>query len=154
MLLSITVEGKLPYPAHIYILFYNEMISNPTCYISFICAFYHVCSSYRFYVVAALPPLMQHIHYFHTMAGFRRRKTAVKNSYYKNNYYVHRKTHLITRNGFPFITFIYICHIHYTLVWFGLVYLFVHSVTYVTMDTSSTDYSLQHNLYVHPHNEI
>jgi len=32
------------------------------------------------------------------------------------------------------------------LVWFGLVYLFIHSVTYVTLDTSVTDYSLQHNL--------
>ena len=30
------------------------------------------------------------------------------------------------------------------LVWFGLVYLFIHSVTYVTLDTSITDY----NLYV------
>jgi hypothetical protein len=29
---------------------------------------------------------------------------------------------------------------------FGLVYLFVHSVTYVTLDTSITDYNLQHNL--------
>jgi hypothetical protein len=32
------------------------------------------------------------------------------------------------------------------LVWFGLVYLFIHSVTYVTLDTSITDYNLQHNL--------
>jgi len=29
------------------------------------------------------------------------------------------------------------------LVWFGLVYLFIHSVTYVTQDTSITDYNLQ-----------
>jgi hypothetical protein len=28
--------------------------------------------------------------------------------------------------------------------WKGLVYLFIHSVTYVTMDTSITDYNLQH----------
>ena len=28
------------------------------------------------------------------------------------------------------------------LVWFGLVYLFIHSVTYVTLDTSVTDYNL------------
>jgi hypothetical protein len=33
-----------------------------------------------------------------------------------------------------------------TPVWFGLVYLFIHSVTYVTLDTSITDYNLQHNL--------
>jgi len=33
-----------------------------------------------------------------------------------------------------------------TLVWFGLVYLFIHSVTYVTLDTSITNYNLQHNL--------
>ena len=32
------------------------------------------------------------------------------------------------------------------LVWFGLVYLFTYSVTYVTLDTSITDYNLQHNL--------
>jgi len=30
------------------------------------------------------------------------------------------------------------------LVWFGLLY--IHSVTYVTLDTSITDYNLQHNL--------
>jgi len=30
--------------------------------------------------------------------------------------------------------------------WFGLVYLFIHSVTYVTLDTSITDYNLQHIL--------
>jgi len=29
---------------------------------------------------------------------------------------------------------------------FGLVYLFIHSVPYVTMDTSITDYNLQHIL--------
>jgi hypothetical protein len=29
---------------------------------------------------------------------------------------------------------------------FGLVYLFIHSVTYITLDTSITDYNLQHNL--------
>jgi len=29
---------------------------------------------------------------------------------------------------------------------FGLVYLLIHSVTYVTLDMSITDYSLQHNL--------
>jgi len=34
------------------------------------------------------------------------------------------------------------------MVWFGLVYLFIHSVTHVTMKTSITAYSyiLQHNL--------
>jgi len=32
------------------------------------------------------------------------------------------------------------------MVCFSLVYLFIHSVTYVTMDTSITDYNLQHNL--------
>jgi len=32
------------------------------------------------------------------------------------------------------------------LVWFGLVYLFIHLVTYLTLDTSITDYNLQHNL--------
>jgi len=31
--------------------------------------------------------------------------------------------------------------------WFGLVYFFIHSVTYVTLDTSITDYNLQHNLH-------
>jgi hypothetical protein len=30
--------------------------------------------------------------------------------------------------------------------WFGLVYLFIHSVAYVTLDTSITDYNLQHIL--------
>jgi len=30
--------------------------------------------------------------------------------------------------------------------WFGLAYFFVHSVTYVTLDTSITDYNLQHIL--------
>jgi hypothetical protein len=34
----------------------------------------------------------------------------------------------------------------YGCVWFGLVYLFIHSVTYLTLDTSVTDYYLQHNL--------
>jgi len=28
------------------------------------------------------------------------------------------------------------------LLWFGLVYLFIHSVTHVTLDTSITDYNL------------
>jgi hypothetical protein len=28
------------------------------------------------------------------------------------------------------------------MVWFGLVYLFIHSVTHVTLDTSITDYNL------------
>jgi hypothetical protein len=32
------------------------------------------------------------------------------------------------------------------LVWFGLVCFFIHSVTYVTLDMSITDYSLQHIL--------
>jgi len=32
------------------------------------------------------------------------------------------------------------------LFWFGLVYLFIRSVTYVTFDTSITDYNLQHIL--------
>jgi len=32
------------------------------------------------------------------------------------------------------------------LVWFGLVYFFIYSVTYVTLDTSITDYNLQHIL--------
>jgi len=32
------------------------------------------------------------------------------------------------------------------LVGFGLVYLFILSVTYVSLDTSITDYNLQHNL--------
>jgi hypothetical protein len=32
------------------------------------------------------------------------------------------------------------------LVWFGLVYLFIHSVTYITLDTPITDYNLQHIL--------
>jgi len=31
-------------------------------------------------------------------------------------------------------------------IWFGLVYLFIHSLTYLTLDTSITDYNLQHNL--------
>jgi len=31
-------------------------------------------------------------------------------------------------------------------VWFGLVYLFIHLVTYVTLDASITDYNLQHIL--------
>jgi hypothetical protein len=30
-------------------------------------------------------------------------------------------------------------------VWFGLVYLIIHSVTYVILNTSITDYNLQHN---------
>jgi hypothetical protein len=30
--------------------------------------------------------------------------------------------------------------------WFGLVYLFIHSVTHVTLDTSITDYNLEHIL--------
>jgi hypothetical protein len=39
----------------------------------------------------------------------------------------------------------------FCLVWFGVFgfwfgYLFIHSVTYVTLDTSITDYNLQHNL--------
>jgi len=34
----------------------------------------------------------------------------------------------------------------YYVAWFGLVYMFIHSVTYITLDTSLTDYSLQHNL--------
>jgi hypothetical protein len=32
------------------------------------------------------------------------------------------------------------------LVWFGMVYLFIHSVMYVTTDTLITDNNLQHNL--------
>jgi len=32
------------------------------------------------------------------------------------------------------------------LVWFDVVYLFIHSVTYVTLDTTITDYNLQCNL--------
>jgi len=32
------------------------------------------------------------------------------------------------------------------LVWFGLVYLFICSVTYVTLDISIADYNLQHIL--------
>jgi hypothetical protein len=32
------------------------------------------------------------------------------------------------------------------IVWFGLVYLFIHSVTYVALDTSLRDYNLQHIL--------
>ena len=110
MLLPITVEGKLRYPAHIYILFYDETISNPTCYTSFICAFYHACSSYRFSAITALPPLIGCANYFHTIAGFRTHETAVKKSYYKINHYMHRKTHLITQNGPPFITVIYISY--------------------------------------------
>jgi hypothetical protein len=31
-------------------------------------------------------------------------------------------------------------------IWFCLVYLFIHSVTYVTLDTSITDYNLQNIL--------
>jgi len=31
-------------------------------------------------------------------------------------------------------------------LWFGLVYLLIHSVMYVTLDMSITDYNLQHNL--------
>jgi len=30
--------------------------------------------------------------------------------------------------------------------WFGLAYFFIHSVTYVTLDTSITDHNLQHIL--------
>ena len=45
-----------------------------------------------------------------------------------------------------------------TTVWFGLVYLFIHSVTYVTLDTSITDYNLyittQLIIFVNPHNTI
>lgn len=80
----------------------QEIISN-TCYISFICAFYHASTSYRFYAVTALPPLIEYVHYFHTKAGFRTRKTAAKNSYYKINHCMHRKTHLITWNGAPLL---------------------------------------------------
>jgi hypothetical protein len=43
-------------------------------------------------------------------------------------------------------------------VWFGLVYLFTHSVTHVTLVTSITDYNLhittQLIIYGHPHNTI
>jgi len=45
-----------------------------------------------------------------------------------------------------------------TKVWFGffLVYMFIHSVTHVTLDMSITDYNLyittQLIIYVHPHN--
>jgi len=37
-------------------------------------------------------------------------------------------------------------HVGVNCVWFGLVYLFIHSVTYVILDTSVTDYNLQNNL--------
>ena len=44
------------------------------------------------------------------------------------------------------------------LVWIGLVCLFIRSVTYVTLDTSATDYNLcitaQLIIYGHPHNII
>jgi hypothetical protein len=34
----------------------------------------------------------------------------------------------------------------YYVVYFSLVYLFIRSVTYVALDTSITDYILQHNI--------
>jgi len=41
-----------------------------------------------------------------------------------------------------------------SLVWFGLVCLFIRSVTHVTFDTAITDYNLyittQYIIYVHP----
>jgi hypothetical protein len=51
----------------------------------------------------------------------------------------------------PIMSHINPVHIFMTLVWcgsvrFGSVYLFIHSVTYVTLDTSFTDYNLQQNL--------
>ena len=128
MRLPITVEGKLPYPAHIYILFYNKMISNPTCYISFICAFYHVCSSYRFYAVTALPPLMEYVHYFHTIAGFRKRKKPVKNSYYKISHNVHRKTHLITWNGPHPLHYPYIC-MYVCMYIYIYIYIYIYAIS-------------------------
>jgi hypothetical protein len=43
-------------------------------------------------------------------------------------------------------------------VWFGLVYLFIHSVTHITLETSITHYNLyittQLIIYEHPHNII
>jgi len=42
---------------------------------------------------------------------------------------------------------IYINEIQFLfIVSFSLVYLFIHSVPYVTLDRSITDYNLQHNL--------
>jgi hypothetical protein len=37
-------------------------------------------------------------------------------------------------------------NVHLHCEGFGLVYLFIHSVTYVTLDMSITDCNLQHNL--------
>jgi hypothetical protein len=42
--------------------------------------------------------------------------------------------------------FIYSTSTFHVLIWFGLVNLFIHSVTYVTLDTSITHYNLQHIL--------
>jgi hypothetical protein len=36
--------------------------------------------------------------------------------------------------------------LNFYAIWFGLVYLFIHSVTYVTLDTPITDYNVQHIL--------
>ena len=49
-------------------------------------------------------------------------------------------------------------HLKVILVWFGLVYFFIHSVTHVTLDTSITDSNLyittQLTIYGHPPNII
>ena len=42
--------------------------------------------------------------------------------------------------------FMFLYQKHKIYLWFGLVYLFIYSVTYVTLDMSITDYNLQHNL--------
>ena len=62
---------------------------------------------------------------------------------------------VINNQSFPLFTecsFFEMC-IHY-LVWFGLVYLFIHSITHVTLDTSITVYNLhittQLIIYGHP----
>jgi len=46
---------------------------------------------------------MECVYHFHITAGFRTHETAGKKSYYKINHYMH----LITWNGPPFITLIY-----------------------------------------------
>jgi hypothetical protein len=59
---------------------------------------------------------------------------------FSNRQHIHGKGVLITKSSGSELWHAF------GLLWFGLVYLFIHSVKYVTLDTSITDYNLQHNL--------
>jgi len=68
---------------------------------------------------------------------------SAKKKYFTVNFIplIHKACLILSASITPFHSI----HLPTQCLWFGLVYLFIHSVTYVTLDTWITDYNLQHN---------